>query len=87
MANYVNNFETIVFHELEINEGTTIKMKLDRHKTKGSLKLHIREFITTPEYTGYTKNGVSISVANGADVEKLQESINTFLNDVKARLG
>jgi hypothetical protein len=84
MSKYLQNFETLVEQEIKVNDLAIIKMKLDRNKTSKALKIHIREFVTTPEYTGFSaKNGFSIAIEDASQVAELNKTISSFLTRVE----
>jgi len=83
---YTNNFETLVEKEVVIDIETTVKMKLDKNKKNDNLKLHIREYATSPDYTGYTKNGISIPVESIDQLDSLQRTFNEFIESIGKHL-
>lgn len=88
MAQYTQNFETLVQGEVVVNEASTLKLKLDKNKSNDKLKLHIREYVTTPEYTGFSgKNGLSITVEDPEQIATLQKEFATFLSGVANELS
>lgn len=80
---YSDNFKSLLEKDILKKESTTIKAKVDRSNSTGKLKVHIREYVETKAYTGYTKKGISFDIETLEELDNFKTEINNFLDEVK----
>lgn len=83
---WADKFNVLSSKELQIEENKKWVFSIEEHKSKGTLQMNVREFKETPNYEGPTKNGFIKSISNKEDIEKLQNSLNEFFEEVKKML-
>lgn len=71
-------YEEVATHaEIKVSDSVTIKVRTV--KVDGNLTLDIREFLSTPRYTGHTSKGVAI---RKADVAKFGAAVATAMKSM-----
>lgn len=86
MAYSTDDFDTLLEKDVVINEVSTIKLKLDRNKRNKNLKMHLREYKTSLEYTGFTKNGLTVPIENKEQLSNLKNTLDSFIAEVAKNL-
>lgn len=86
MSNYATNFLTLEEKEVNLSPTQKVIFKLDKNNKNDKLKLHIREHIITPEYTGYTKNGLNIEITDETQIDAMQEVAYTFFESIRQHI-
>lgn len=81
-----DKFNVLASASVEIEEGREWKFAIEESKSKGTLQMNVREFKTTANYNGPTKNGFIKGITCKEDIEKLQEGFNRFFDDIKKML-
>ena len=80
---FTNNFNKIVTHTLHQNPEMRIDFSLQENKKTGIKYLNMRQFKSTEDYDGPTKNGFSFVIEDGAEIELLQKAFDTFFELAK----
>lgn len=85
-TSWADKYNSLIKKTLGVENNKEWRMNLEEHKTKGTLQMNVRLFqnaVEAGKYEGPTKNGFIIPVNSVEDIEKFQNSLNQFLEEVK----
>jgi len=77
-ARYAINFQSqmLVWQRLEeIRKNETTEIVVQKTEFKGSVGIDIREYVTSDRYTGWSKNGIRISVDKWKEFKAILDKV------------